>query len=345
MKNRIKWVDIIKFFGIFTIYLGHFGEVAGLGYAFVYSHHVPLFFLVSGCMEIYNQEKNLGKSIIGNVKKILIPFFFFGIVSIVFNVLLNNISSLNEIKNMLISLAKGAIRNDFFAGGLWFLTCLFVIKLEFYFIKKVKIKSLIIIICLCMYYISERVISPRPILQPHWIYNIDSSFYYIIFYAIGYVSFPKIQKLFQLENKRNHIIFYTAGIMSILYAAFLFFGKDFLTKIPDVLYISLFIPIVRAVIVIWMYFFVARCCNNIQVMVDIGKNTLYLCGTEYIIKNVMACIISTLCLGLNFISPISVYIYTYILLLLANKYFVPIEKRIIMRHMCLCKNKNFSHKN
>lgn len=57
MKNRINWVDIIKFFGIFTIYLGHFGEVAGLGYGFVYSHHVPLFFLVSGCMEIYNQEK------------------------------------------------------------------------------------------------------------------------------------------------------------------------------------------------------------------------------------------------------------------------------------------------
>ena len=41
----------MKCFGIFAIYLGHFGPDGGYSYDFVFTHHVALFFFVSGCTE------------------------------------------------------------------------------------------------------------------------------------------------------------------------------------------------------------------------------------------------------------------------------------------------------
>ena len=43
--NRYNWIDTLRFLGIFAIYLGHFGNRAGKLYLFVFSYHVPLFFL------------------------------------------------------------------------------------------------------------------------------------------------------------------------------------------------------------------------------------------------------------------------------------------------------------
>lgn len=48
MKQRLGWVDVVRCFGMFAIYLGHFGEQAGHAYTFVYTHHVALFFFISG---------------------------------------------------------------------------------------------------------------------------------------------------------------------------------------------------------------------------------------------------------------------------------------------------------
>ena len=71
MRERVKWIDIVKFFGIFAIYLGHFGEYAGKAGSFVFTYHVALFFLVSGCMENMNTEDNIVRYVIKKVKTIL----------------------------------------------------------------------------------------------------------------------------------------------------------------------------------------------------------------------------------------------------------------------------------
>lgn len=44
MHKHIEWIDVAKFWGMFFIYLGYFGESAGLAYKWVFSFHVPLFF-------------------------------------------------------------------------------------------------------------------------------------------------------------------------------------------------------------------------------------------------------------------------------------------------------------
>ena len=78
MENkRVEWIDIAKFIGIFTIYLGHFGNDAGLAARFVFYFHVALFFFISGCMDTYDKEKNILKYWWKNVKEYFFHFMVF----------------------------------------------------------------------------------------------------------------------------------------------------------------------------------------------------------------------------------------------------------------------------
>ena len=108
--------------------------MTGNAYNWVFSFHVCLFFYLSGCLENFNH-----KTILENIQKkvinILIPFFFFAILGILYNAVLINTNV--YIHENLMLLLKGDIRNHInFGGGLWFLSCLFVIEILFSFIKK-----------------------------------------------------------------------------------------------------------------------------------------------------------------------------------------------------------------
>jgi len=129
MRERVKWIDTAKFLGIFAIFLGHFGDAAGFGYAFVFRYHVAFFFLLSGCMSNYDKEP-FGKFFVKKLKSIMIPFWFFCFLAIVVQVLQNSLG-FDSVKTYTLLVLKGAIRNTFFAGALWFLTCLFVMEIVF----------------------------------------------------------------------------------------------------------------------------------------------------------------------------------------------------------------------
>ncbi|MCI8815137.1 MAG: acyltransferase family protein, partial [Lachnospiraceae bacterium] len=98
-KVRYEYIDVLKFLGIFAIYLGHITSPSGSVYKFVFLYHVPLFFFVSGCMDMNKEmifksknEKNyLSKqyisSIVYDIKTLIIPWLFFAIFSIIVNIL------------------------------------------------------------------------------------------------------------------------------------------------------------------------------------------------------------------------------------------------------------------
>lgn len=47
ISKRLEWIDWMKTIGIYLIVLGHFGSI---GEKFLYSFHVPLFFIISGIL-------------------------------------------------------------------------------------------------------------------------------------------------------------------------------------------------------------------------------------------------------------------------------------------------------
>lgn len=324
--KRIEWIDVARFFGIFFIYLGHFGTAVGASYNFVFTFHVPLFFLISGCVENFNKEQKFGKYILKKIKNILIPFFTFSIISIIIHFFYKS-ASIGDIKVWLMYLLKGNIRNTFFAGSLWFLTCLFIVEILFYIIKKINNKQIILIICFIIYMFYKNILPQTPYL----LYNLDSALYYIIFYAIGYITYPYILELFKLDTLQKKILYTITGTISFLYTALLFFQKEPFRMFYSIQYIKDIILIIRPLITIYLIFILSKMFEKNELMNKLGKNTLYLCGCEYIVKTLVICFVSIFGMNITITTPLSGYIYTFFLLIIANKYVNPILRQIIFR--------------
>lgn len=328
MRERIKWIDIAKFFGIFAIYIGHFGAQVGRSYYFVFSHHVALFFFISGCMEIFNNEKNFVKYFSKKIRTIMIPFWIFAVLSGVVAVI-HGEYHWGQAKGLIVEVLRGVVRNTYVAGSLWFLTCLFVMQLLFFVIKKVRYKSVILLISALCYLAAKYLIEPSPAAMPSMYYNVDSALYYLIYYAIGYLVFPYILKLFELDTKKKRVLFSGTALVSLGYTIGMFFGIDVLTYLRFATWSSEIVSILSPCIMIYAYLVVARLIEDLTVLADMGRNTLYLCGSEYIIRLFFEETVAIFGLSVSVPSPIGGYIYTSILLFAANKYLVPIEKYII----------------
>ena len=152
----------------------------------------------------------------------MIPFWIFALLSIVVTVI-NNQINIYDVKDMLVKIAYGCIRNRFVATSLWFLPCLFVMEIIFKLIKFARFKVLMLAICVAIYVAVVKLIVPGPHISPSWEYNVDSALYFIIYYAIGYAAFPYIASLFKLDTLLKKIVFFATGALSFIYSALQFF--------------------------------------------------------------------------------------------------------------------------
>lgn len=275
-------------------------------------------------MATYDVQSSFIKYVVKKAKSILVPFYGCALLSLALFVIKSN-GDINGLKYHLEMLKMGGIRNTFVAGSLWFLSCLFFMEIIFKLIKFIKNKVAIFIICMVLYTIAVSVILP-----PRWIYNIDSALKYIIYYALGYILYPYLLKLFELNAIYKKMMFFILGGLSGCYAGFLFLGKDLIQPlIGDVWNIPIFAPIVSAMLLIFFNLFLARLIDGVIIFNEIGRETLYLCGNEYIFKNILVCVLEVFGLSTQFSTPLTAWIYTMILLYVGVKLLIPFEKRII----------------
>ena len=329
MRDRIKYLDVAKFIGIFCIYLGHMGELAGNAYNFVFTFHVPLFFFLSGCTETIGSDLPWYKYILKIVKSILIPFYFFAFTSLfIYCIILN---TYEPIISHLPIILRGCIRNHYFASGLWFLTCLFVVKIVFHFLRKLlKYKIPIFIVSLILFWAAEHIINPHPLVTPHVAYNIDSACYYFVYYALGYCLFKPIHQLFAWDSPTKKIVCAGIGILCAIFAGSLFFGKCWL--LPNNNTVIIFInTLLLPTITIFFILLVSKLLENVSLFIEIGKNSLFLCGSEFMITNLFPSCLAILGLSHSLPNPIATYFYVFILLFICNKTLVPIEKAVLRK--------------
>ncbi len=324
-KNRVEWIDIARALGIFAIYLGHLGDEAGHANTFVYLYHVPLFFFISGCMSNYDDESVLSAFVFKKLHTILLPFYGFALVSLGMQVIIYN-SGIWILFKLFISVVKGCIRNTYFAGSLWFLSCLFVMEIVFKFLKLLKKKCLILLVCVVIFFINSYFCHDS---SPSLIYNIDS-LYYIIYYAIGYCLYPYLCELFEFRSALQTRITSLIFLFSMIYSVLLFFGKDILFEfLPDTLIMNMIISVIRALLIISLILILSRFLCGMKFLGEIGKNTLYLCGNEWIIKTVFTSVLSVFGCSLVLSNPLVSYVYVAVLLYVAVKFLIPFEKRNI----------------
>ena len=177
---RIREIDILRGFAIVLVILGHAFIVHPVDihnvpwcaslHNWIYSFHMELFFLLCGA--VYHC-----KSYIPYLKKkterILVPYLFFGIVSLILHVI-----GLDAV-NKSYSLGDGIIKLLFYGGSYWFLYALYILFLIYPLVEKLckqpwmEIAFAIMCALICEFLGITRFL------------NLNRLFYYIPFFVTG----------------------------------------------------------------------------------------------------------------------------------------------------------------
>ena len=327
--KRIEWIDTLRFIGIFSIFLSHLAEQAGYFYPFGFRFQTSLFFFIAGSMENLARADS---SFLEHFKKkfmgIMFPYFFFGVVSLLLIFLEGNAKN-----GLLLETALQyvlGIRNQLFAPMLWFLPCIFVMGMVFYLLKKlVKNRWIILLIGIVLMVISETLLPHRPFLQPSWFWNIDSVLYYFFYYALGYAIFPYIQKLISSRSVWARGAFIASAAFVTFYAASFLVGKDLVALIiRNIPNSGLIVLVGGALLLIWFSIFLAQILSYITLFQKIGRNTLWLCGSEQVIRHLTPPLFAILGWNLSFSSPASAIIFTFVVVLAAEFAIIPVLKTL-----------------
>ena len=326
-NKRIVWIDTLKFMGIFSIYLSHLGELVGYFYPFGYRYQTPLFFFVAGAMEAIS-TKDL--SIFENIKRkfngIVLPYFFFAFISILIIIFSGKASVRLLLDTSLQYLL--AIRNTLFAPILWFLPTLFVISVIFILLKKlIKNRWLILLVGLALIIISETALPHRPFINPSWVWNLDTAMYYFFYFALGYACFPYIRQLLTSKSTWARLGVILSAVLVTAYAVALIVGKDLiailLRPIPNSYPAA---HVAGAVVLIWFAILLSQLLSSIELFQAMGRNTLYLSGSEQIVRHLTPPLLSVFGLNLNINSPLTGMIFTFIALVAVYFLVIPFLK-------------------
>lgn len=158
--KRFFYIDFLKAFGIILVVFGHVYQVHDNFYYFIYSFHMPLFFLLSGVFFKYGISiKELLKK---RINSMLIPYIFFYIVTYLYwlfierNMRAESGGVSTEWWKPIIGLFVESPNHNFMAHNnpLWFIPSLFSIEIMACYLTKKVQKSKLYIVSLLLLLLS-----------------------------------------------------------------------------------------------------------------------------------------------------------------------------------------------
>lgn len=165
-KKRDATIDIAKGIGIYLVCLGHTTSNEVL-LKWMYSFHMPLFFFLSGIF--HSQAENYFEFFKKKTKSLLVPYLFFATTLFLFFLLISRKIGFSageslSVKENFIGIFIGTDIKGFsqvsWGGQLWFLLALFLVVNIMYFIKKLSLKTQIlvnILMILFNFYLSKKI--------------------------------------------------------------------------------------------------------------------------------------------------------------------------------------------
>ena len=187
MENvkRIDYLDYVKGFGIFLVVLGHIYDASNPIKIWLYSFHMPLFFIISGILIKHTNIKDRGMKniIVSKFKSLIIPYICFELIAI-FIWMLQNEFTLTALKwNVMDSIFMYCE-----AGTTWFLFALFVSEIIFILmLKYIKSSKLITLITIILFIISLTIQTENHNLLVIFRCFIANGFLYVGYYVYSLI--------------------------------------------------------------------------------------------------------------------------------------------------------------
>lgn len=152
-KQRDTYLDIAKAIGILMVIYAHV-SLSGILYTTFYAFHIPLFFVVAG-MTFNNKKHTSFKTFTANkAKRLLLPYLIYSLatfawwawVEVPISGTLGGAGKTIFDSFIQIFLAQGSLGYMTHNLALWFVPCLFIAEIIYYFVNKLS-KATKITIC------------------------------------------------------------------------------------------------------------------------------------------------------------------------------------------------------
>lgn len=342
-KERYAWVDVMRIFGVFAVYIGHLVPNTGRLFEFVYQYHVPLFFLISGFFSSSSLNVSFFENVRRKAKNLLLPYAVFCLMNILFlTVVHSGYITVATIIEMFLQSIMG-IRNHLFAISLWFFPCLFVVSVLFdlllriirrYAVKRFSLYALIVSVI--SFTVTQIWPFHNPGSSPSWFFNIDSALYYVIYYSIGSFLFKYVANAtFHSLTRLKKILFVVASLLSLSFTLLVLIkGSNSLIQmlpfnIP--VFLNIFTPVIIALPIIFSNFLFAKLISNYGLFAIIGEEALIFCGTEDIIKTTFAYVLAMAGLSFDFKVSFVAILYTIFILIISHFVIVPSVKKVLSK--------------
>lgn len=198
-NKRIIWADIAKAIAITAMVAGHTYPPAGNVCKMIYLFHVPLFFILAGYFFNFEKYKdNFKKLLVSSAKRLLLPC----LIAIIAFYDIQYLASKN-ILTFIYGIGKPIFSIQPIGYSMWFLYCLFVVRILFWvylkFIEKFKIPTAIsFIISFCIAFLGVEI---GKVIKLPW--SIDIA---LVAIYLSYVGYLLKKSNFFNWNKYIHIL-------------------------------------------------------------------------------------------------------------------------------------------
>lgn len=306
MKTRVDYIDLIKGIAIFGVIWVHTCCPKWLTLNFI-------FFILSG---FFFKRKPFKDFLMIRVRAMLVPFLFFYLLSYPFQMVVHywgNRTLSNFDWGCIWDVFDISARTDYLFVNvpLWFIICLFVIQVIYYFVSYLDKRLIAVLAVLCLMAKDLFYGFPAP-------FMINAAFYYMGFFALGNVlGKPWIEKL---KDKRFR---HTSLLLSVVFMAIVVgfnysFTSDWVAQ--QVKHIKLFM-------VFFTLMSVASCFNenkHLSLLRFFGENSLIILGIHVlpliVIKRISMKLFGDCTPMMGFVHSIICIAIMYVVILFCNRY-------------------------
>ena len=139
-SNRIECLDIAKGIGIILVIMGHTGFLTETLKTYVFSFHMPLFFVISGMVMCHKEDllKERRSLFEKKARSLLVPYFWFSLIYIIIYIVTYNLGLTSKEDFLQSVIYMFTFYGD---STLWFLPALLIAECGFYLLGQ-KLKGM-----------------------------------------------------------------------------------------------------------------------------------------------------------------------------------------------------------
>lgn len=275
MKKRLLWPDVLRALALYCVILAHLGSFSQKISLFCFGFVMQLFFFISGLFASHYSKMSLDKLIKKLAVHLLIPHIIISAANIAYAAYKGISGWQDSILQCVL-----AIRNKILYSTLWFLPCLFVMIVVYWWLSRL-IRPALLRLLFCMVLSLAFRIFKEP---SQWIWSADTAMMYMFYYALGDFMMPFLKDVSSEGGYLKKTLFGSAAVLCLIPTVISYFlynsaEPSLLGHHMNTLDMMIFMFFCSSATIMSMVG-LSMLLQKAALLQNIGKSTLYLFGTQ-----------------------------------------------------------------